>query len=76
MLKYEIRLNYEDGTFEVVTVVAPDIRTATATALFENPDAAEAFVVCTIDPKPQVALYDLPVFGWAWKADAADVERY
>ncbi len=76
MLKYEIRLNYADGSFEIVSEMALDARSAVAGALFDNPDAVEGFVVCTIDPKPQIALYDLPVFGWAWKADAAEVERF
>jgi hypothetical protein len=58
-VNYEVRLNYSDGTFDVVTVSDPLVAShseAVALALFENPGAESAIVLGVIDRQPQVCL--------------------
>ena len=53
MHDYEIRINYEDDTFEVVTVLAWSLDSAVSRALTQNPDAVSATVLCSIDRRTQ-----------------------
>jgi hypothetical protein len=52
---YEMRVDYSDGTFDVVSVSGlSSIGEAIAWAKAEDPDIEQATVLCTIDREPQV----------------------